>query len=74
MKRQNLVENGILRSRKKVLPEDRIKVSLYQMIEKNTRARISSNGDWTYLREGLTGKELKASDALSQAKRCGAVQ
>ena len=69
VKRQNRVENGILKSRKKAPPEDRIKGSLYQMIEKKTTARISSNGDWTYLRDGLTGEVLKASEALSLAKR-----
>ena len=74
VKRQNRIENGILKSRKKAPPEDRIKGSLYQMIEKKTTERISSNGDWTYLRDGLTGEVLKASEALSLAKRCDLFQ
>ena len=74
VKRQNLVENGILKSRKKAPPEHRINGSLYQMIEKKTMQRISSYGNWTYLRDGLTGEELKASEALSLAKRCGLFQ
>ena len=69
VKRQNRVENGILKSRKQAPPEDKVKGSLYQMVEKRTMERISSGGDWTFLRDGLSGKELKASEALSLAKR-----
>ena len=69
VKRQNLVENGILKSRRKGQPEDRVRGSLYKMVEKMTKERISSIGDWTFLKDGLTGEELKASEALSMAKR-----
>ena len=69
VKRQNRVENGILKSRKHAPPEDRVKGSLYQMVERRAKERISSNGDWTFLRDGLNGEELKASEALSLAKR-----
>ena len=69
VKRQNRVENGILKSRNEAPPEDKVVGSLYQMIEKKTTKTIESNGDWIFMRDGLNDEELKAQDALSVAKR-----
>ena len=69
MKRQNRVENGILKPRNMAPPEDKVVGSLYQMIEKKTRETIESNGDWIFMRDGLNDEELKAQEALSMATR-----
>ena len=61
--------NGYLRSKRSLLPFEKVEGSLYQMIERESARKLASKGDWVLLRDGLTLHELKASEALSLAKK-----
>lgn len=63
------MENGLLKSRRRAPPQDNVKGSFYQMVEKMAKDTLSSKGDRTFLRDYLSGKEIKASEALSLTKR-----
>ena len=63
------MENGLLKSRRRPPPQDNVKGSWYQMLEKAAQQSLSSNGNRTLLRDYLSGKELKASEALCLTKR-----
>ena len=68
-KKRNIVENGLLKSRRRAPPQENVKGSWYQMLEKAAQKAMSSKGDTTLLRDYLSGKEIKASEALILAKK-----
>ena len=69
VKKSNIVENGYLKSRKQAPPQDNVKGSYYQMLEKMARKTLASKGDRVFLRDYLNGKEIKASEALVLTKK-----
>ena len=69
VKRRNIVDNGILKSRKSAPPQQNVKGSWYQMLEKSVQETLSSHGDRLFMRDYLRGQELKASEALRMAKK-----
>ena len=69
VKLQNVIENGHLKPRKKNPVFPRVKGSLYQEYERLIQQGLDKRGDWVFLRDGLTGKELKVSEYVSLAKR-----
>ena len=69
VKKRNIVENGVLKSRRQAPPQENVKGSLYQMIDRMAQDTLSSKGDRIFLRDYLGGKELKASEALILTKK-----
>ena len=69
VKKRNIVENGLLKSRRQAPPQDNVKGSLYQMIDRMAQDTISSKGDRTFLRDYFGDKELKTSEALVLSKK-----
>ena len=63
------MENGLLKSRKQAPPQDNVKGSFYQSLEKMAKDTLSSKGDRTFLRDYLSGKEITASEALILTKK-----
>ncbi len=43
--------------------------SLYQTVEARVKEELGCSGDWVWLNCRLTGKELRASEAITYAKK-----
>ena len=70
MKKRNIVlTNGHIKSRRQAPPQDDVKGSFYQMLEKGAQNTLAAKGDMILLRDYLGGKEIKTSGALTMVKK-----